>query len=251
MSSNATARTARRRTLRIAAAALTAAAAFSLTACSGADAGPSKAGGQSGTGVVSEASGAGSTEAGGASSSAGAQGNDAQPDHAKAGSGNGTSSRAGSGTSAPSRAHSGGGTAQSAGKAKFCRTSDLTMEAVDSSPDQKVGEITVQMTNKGGSTCSAAGFAGVDLKDADGTSAPVHRGGEVPRITDLKPGDTATFSISYKVDFSGGSLANPTNIIVTPPNETHSVSLKWPADALKLGGSYDDSIKVHPVGIAN
>ncbi|AKA08798.1 hypothetical protein SAZ_23515 [Streptomyces noursei ZPM] len=118
-------------------------------------------------------------------------------------------------------------------------------------PARDVFDALVQMTNKGGSTCSAAGFAGVDLKDADGTSAPVHRGGEVPRITDLKPGDTATFSISYKVDFSGDSLASPTDIIVTPPNETHSVDLKWPADALKLGGSYDESIQVHPVGIAN
>ncbi|MCZ1013394.1 DUF4232 domain-containing protein [Streptomyces noursei] len=105
--------------------------------------------------------------------------------------------------------------------------------------------------NKGGRTCSATGFAGVDLKDADGTSAPVHRGGEQPRITDLKPGGTATFSISYAVDFSGDSLASPTSIIVTPPNETHSVSLKWPAEALKLAGPYDEKIKVHPVGIAN
>ncbi|MGG7576093.1 DUF4232 domain-containing protein [Streptomyces sirii] len=125
------------------------------------------------------------------------------------------------------------------------------MEAVDSSPDQKTGDVTVQMTNKGARTCSAAGYAGVDLKDIDGTSAPVHRGGEQPRITDLKPGDTATFSISYRVDFSGDSLAHPTNIIVTPPNETHSVSLKWPAKALKLAGPYDEKIRVHPVGIAN
>ncbi|AIA08098.1 DUF4232 domain-containing protein [Streptomyces noursei] len=248
MTASTATRSARRRTLRVAAAALTAAAAFSLTACSGSDAAGSKAGGQSGTGVAAEASGVGSADSSGADSQAGAQGTEAQPDSAKAGSGNGTSARSG-GTSA--RAGSGATAAKSGGKVPFCRTSDLIMDASDSSPDQKVGEITVQMTNKGGSTCSAAGFAGVDLKDADGTSAPVHRGGEVPRITDLKPGDTATFSISYKVDFSGDSLASPTDIIVTPPNETHSVDLKWPADALKLGGSYDESIQVHPVGIAN
>ncbi|MGG2463262.1 DUF4232 domain-containing protein [Streptomyces sp. RGM 3693] len=251
MSSTTTARTVRRRTLRVAAAALTAAAAFSLTACSGSDAAASKPGGQSGTGVASEASGAGSSEASGAGNSAGAQGADAQAGHAKSGSGDGAASRAGSGGAASSRAHSGSGAAKGGGKSKFCRTNDLVMEAVDSSPDQKTGEVTVQMTNKGGSTCSATGFAGVDLKDLDGTSAPVHRGGEQPRITDLKPGDTATFSISYTVDFSGDSLASPTDIIVTPPNETHSVSLKWPAEALKLAGPYDEKIQVHPVGIAN
>ncbi|MFI0259034.1 DUF4232 domain-containing protein [Streptomyces sp. NPDC017056] len=249
MSANTTARATRRRTLRVAAAALTAAAALSLTACSGSDAAASKSAGQSGAGAAAEA--------GGANPASGAQGTEAQPDNAKPGSGEGTSSRAGSGSSggsggsAPSRAGSGGGAAKSAGKSKFCRTSELNMEAVDSSPDHETGDVTVQMTNKGGRTCSVTGFAGVDLKDADGTSAPVHRGGEQPRITDLKVGDTATFSISYKVDSSGDSLASPTNIIVTPPNETHSVSLKWPAEALKLAGPYDEKIKVHPVGIAN
>ncbi|MFE0382208.1 DUF4232 domain-containing protein [Streptomyces inhibens] len=241
MSSSITARTTRRRTLRVAAAALTAAAAFSLTACSGSDAAASKPADQSDPGVAAEANGAGSAESSGAGSSAGAQGTDAQSDNAKSGSGGGTSPRAGSGN----------GAAKGGGKSKFCRTNDLIMKAVNSSPDQKVGEVTVQMTNKGAKACSATGFAGVDLKDIDGTSAPVHRGGEQPRITDLKPGDTATFSISYKVDFSGDSLASPTNIIVTPPNETHSMSLKWPAKALKLAGPYDDKIQVHPVGIAN
>jgi hypothetical protein len=223
MSASTTARTTRRRTLRVAAAALTAAAAFSLTACDDTD---------------TAATGAGPAASGTASSS-GAQGGNAQPGNGKSGSHTG-----------PSRAGSGSGASKSGGKGTFCRTSDLVMEA-DNSSHGTDGEITVQMTNKGGGTCSATGFAGVDLKDADHTSAPIQRGGEQPRITDLKPGDTATFSISYTVDHSGSGLAKPTNIIVTPPNETHSVSLKWPADAQKLAGPYDDKIRVHPVGIAN
>ncbi|MFJ9414243.1 DUF4232 domain-containing protein [Streptomyces sp. NPDC101227] len=226
--------TARRRTLRIAAAALTAAAGLTLTACTGADATDAKPADKTDTSAAAP-------ESGGAGTSAGTQGTDAQAGKQKPGSGNAT----------PSRAGSGNGAAKGSGKTAFCRTNDLTMAAANSSPDQKTGDVTVRMTNKGASTCSAAGFAGVDLKDIDGTSAPVHRGREVPRITDLKPGDTATFSISYKVDFSGDSIASPTHIIVTPPNETHSVSLKWPAEALKLAGPYDDKIQVHPVGIAN
>ncbi|MEV5593937.1 DUF4232 domain-containing protein [Streptomyces sp. NPDC052496] len=255
MSANTTARATRRRTLRVAAAALTAAAAFSLTACSGSDAAAPKAGGQADTSAAAEAGGAGSAEAG-ANTGTGADGagSAGQTDKAKPNAGSGSSSHGGTGGSggtAPSRAGSGSGTAKGAGKDKFCRTTELNMEAVDSSPDQTVGDVTVQMTNKGSRSCSVTGFAGVDLKDADGTSAPVHRGGEQPRTTNLMPGDTATFSISYKVDSSGDSLASPTNIIVTPPNETHSVSLKWPAEAQKLAGPYDEKIQVHPVGIAN
>ncbi|MFK0295002.1 DUF4232 domain-containing protein [Streptomyces sp. NPDC090442] len=235
MSSTTNARIVRRRTVGVAAAALTATAALSLTACSGSDANAAKPASQAGASTGSAGAGAS------ASGWSGIQSTDKQEGKAKSGAGEVNSSRV----------HSGNGAARGVGKSKFCRTSDLVMEADNSSRDPKTGDITIQMTSKAGSACSVTGFAGVDLKDADGTSAPVHRGGEVPRITNLNPGDTATFSISYKADLSGDSLANPTNIIVTPPNETHSVSLKWPADALKLGGSYDETIKVHPVGIAS
>ncbi|WP_411140199.1 hypothetical protein [Streptomyces sp. x-80] len=71
MSSNATARTARRRTLRLAVAALTAAAGLTLTACSGADATGTKAAGQTDKGTVA-------AESGGTVAAAGAQGSDAQ-----------------------------------------------------------------------------------------------------------------------------------------------------------------------------
>ncbi|MFI1179117.1 DUF4232 domain-containing protein [Streptomyces sp. NPDC020799] len=206
-------------------------AAIGLTACDN--------GGDSGSSSSSQSPSASSaSSSGGQSSSAGGSGSGgSQTGKAKPGSGEGTSSSAGSGSSAR--------------KSKFCRTSDLTMEAVDSSPDKKTGDVTVQMTNKGATTCSVTGFAGVDLKDRDGTSAPVARGHEQPRITDLKNGDTATFSISYPVDKSGKSLSTPTDIVVTPPNETHSASLKWPAGALPLAGPYDGRIQVHPVGMAN
>ncbi|MFE6689117.1 hypothetical protein ACFVFQ_21935 [Streptomyces sp. NPDC057743] len=70
MNSNTTVRTARRRTLRIAAAALTAAAALSLTACSGSDAGNAKPAAHTNTGTTA-------TESGGTGPAAGAQGADA------------------------------------------------------------------------------------------------------------------------------------------------------------------------------
>ncbi|MFG2289408.1 hypothetical protein ACGFOU_25480 [Streptomyces sp. NPDC048595] len=72
MSSSTTVRTARRRTLRIAAAALTAAAALSLTACSGSDTAGAKPAAQA------TQAGSAAAEPGGAGSSSGAQGSDAQ-----------------------------------------------------------------------------------------------------------------------------------------------------------------------------
>ncbi|MEU8795898.1 DUF4232 domain-containing protein [Streptomyces sp. NPDC048643] len=53
----------------------------------------------------------------------------------------------------------------------------------------------VGLVNRGSTTCSATGFAGV--KDADHTSNPVERGPAQPRITILKPGDAAIFDLAY------------------------------------------------------
>ncbi|MFK8846271.1 hypothetical protein [Streptomyces sp. Ac-502] len=61
MSASTTVRTARRRTLRVAAAALVAAAGLSLTACSGSDATGTKAAGQTDMGTVAESRDAGSS----------------------------------------------------------------------------------------------------------------------------------------------------------------------------------------------
>lgn len=71
MNSSTTVRTARRRTLRVAAAALTAAAALALTACSGSDAAGAKPASHSDTAKAA-------VESSGAGSSAGLQGSDAQ-----------------------------------------------------------------------------------------------------------------------------------------------------------------------------
>ncbi|MFG2826215.1 hypothetical protein ACGFWI_01835 [Streptomyces sp. NPDC048434] len=73
MSSSTTVRTARRRTLRVAAVALTAVAGLTLTACSGSDAAGAKPAGHTDTDT-----GMAAAESSGAGSSAGAQGSDAQ-----------------------------------------------------------------------------------------------------------------------------------------------------------------------------
>ncbi|MFJ8828169.1 DUF4232 domain-containing protein, partial [Streptomyces sp. NPDC102467] len=64
-------------------------------------------------------------------------------------------------------------------------------------------------------------------------------------VTTLKPGDAAVFDLAYTLDNSGNSLSSPTNIIVTPPNETHTVTLDWPAGAGDIKGAYTD-VQVYP-----
>ncbi|WP_406507894.1 DUF4232 domain-containing protein [Streptomyces sp. NBC_00212] len=150
-----------------------------------------------------------------------------------------------SGSGKGAEAGAAGGTAKTGGKSTFCKTEDLAIDATNAAPDKTSGRINITMVNRGSTTCSATGFAGVDIKDADNTSNPIGRGPAQPRITTLKPGDAAVFDLAYTIDNSGHSLSNPTNLQVTPPNETHTVTLNWPAGAGKIKGAYTD-VEVYP-----
>jgi hypothetical protein len=209
-------------------AALGVAATLSLTACGNGD---------SGTDASSKGSSASSSSSsdGGSKSQGGSGSGGSEAGNAKSGSGEDTESRAGTGNEAT----------ETAGKVAFCKTEDLAIDATDAAPDENSGRIDITMINRGSTTCSATGFAGVDIKDADNTSNPIARGHAQPRITTLKPGDAAVFDLAYDIDGSGDSLASPTNILVTPPNETHTVTLKWPAGAGEIKGAYTD-VEVYP-----
>ncbi|WNI31216.1 DUF4232 domain-containing protein [Streptomyces sp. ITFR-6] len=189
------------------------AATLSLTAC-----------GNDGSGKTSVAKGSSSDSSGDSSESrGGSQESNAKPD---------------SGGSVETHSDAASDASGTGGKTPFCKTEDLGIDAVNAAPDETSGRINVTMINRGPATCSATGFPGVDIKDVDHTSSPVERGHAEPRITILKPGDAAVFDIAYDIDNSDDSLTNPTDILVTPPNETHTIDLKWPEGAGKVKGSY-------------
>ncbi|MFF3261038.1 DUF4232 domain-containing protein [Streptomyces sp. NPDC002932] len=200
------------------------AATLSLTAC-----------GNDGSGKTSAAKGSSSSSSSSDSSSSSASSDDSSE--------SGSGSQAGdvkpdSGGGVETHSDAASGTSGTGGKTTFCKTEDLAIDAVDASTDDVSGRINVTMINRGPTTCSATGFPGVDIKDIDHTSSPVERGHAQPRVTTLKPGDAAVFDIAYDRDNSDDSLTNPTDILVTPPNETHTIDLKWPEGAGKVKGSY-------------
>ncbi|NBE52901.1 DUF4232 domain-containing protein [Streptomyces boluensis] len=215
-------------------AAIGVAATLSLTACGG------------GSGTDGSAKGS-------SSSSSSDDGNGSKPESGSESSGSESGgsevgdTKPGSGDDAGAGAESGG--TKAGGEVTFCKSEDLAIDAQDAAPDADTGRINITMINRGSATCSATGFAGVDIKDADNTSNPIGRGKAQPRITTLKPGDAAVFNLAYEIDGSGESLAHPTDIQVTPPNETHTVSLKWPAGAGEIKGAYTD-VEVYPTHTA-
>ncbi|MFI7386436.1 DUF4232 domain-containing protein [Streptomyces sp. NPDC049813] len=224
-------------------AAIAVATTLSLTACGGGATGKdtsakgSSASGSSAASKQSPSADASAPASASAGNDAKAQGDTTSGDAAAG------SARAGSGKD--TEAGAANGSTGTSSKITFCRTADLAIDAVDAAPGGGEGRIDITMVNRGSRTCSATGFPGVDITDADHTSSPIERGPAQPRVTTLKPGDAAIFDLAYTVDPSGDGLTTPTAIIVTPPNETHPVTLKWPAGAGAIKGAYTD-VQVYP-----
>jgi hypothetical protein len=170
--------------------------------------------------------------------------------------GSGTSGSGGSGSSGGSNAGddakgtiagTGSGSGASATK---CRTDELDVIASDNTTDKTEGIVTVQLKNEGGRDCTMKGYAGVDMKTADGSTVSVDRSGETPVLAVLKDGESAAFNITYPANDSGGSGVRPTKILVTPPNETKYVEVAWPGGSMPIsdGGLSVAKLEISPAG---
>ncbi|MEV1025135.1 DUF4232 domain-containing protein [Streptomyces sp. NPDC050264] len=236
MRSNTTVRGNRRRTLRLAAAALTVAAGFSLTACNGDDV--------TGQGEPSAASSASSS--GGASDNGGSNSGGSGSDGSEQGGGKDSAGKSsgGQGTAAGSGSEQGG----EVGK---CRTDDLDISASDSTIDGDAeGSVAVEMKNGGGRDCALSGFAGVDLTTSEGPLSAKRAGQPAERMI-LKDGKSVFFNISYPMNDSGGSGVRVTGLVVTPPGETKSFSLEWPGGStLPVTDGAGSPVSVGPIGSA-
>ncbi|MDQ0401615.1 DUF4232 domain-containing protein [Streptomyces sp. NBC_01723] len=212
-------------------AALAVAASLSLTACQNDD----DATGQSDPSAASSE----------ASSGGGSGSGDSQQGAGDESGGEGTG---GQGTAAGSGSGSGSGANDKVGK---CRTDELKFKAMDATIDGDTeGTVAVELTNGGGRECAISGYAGVDLKTNSGTLS-AKRSGEPVVPGTLKDGETVAFGIHYPINDSGGSGVRITGLVVTPPDETKSVTLDWPGAAtLPVTDGTGSPVKVGPIGSA-
>jgi uncharacterized protein DUF4232 len=150
------------------------------------------------------------------------------------------------GTKAPSS-----GKEPAAASTDRCHTAGLRFsfgngdQTYSSSDDQQ--HLEVVMTNSSGTTCTVKGFPGVDLKAAD-TWSLVRSSASTAPVT-LKPGASASFVITYLPWEAGSGAEFPAkSLVVTPPNETTSVTLTWPGDSiLRQDGATHPGTYVGPV----
>ncbi|UFQ16625.1 MULTISPECIES: DUF4232 domain-containing protein [Streptomyces] len=160
--------------------------------------------------------------------------------------GAGSDSGSGSGGST-----TGGTGADQNGKAGICRSDELEVTAHDNSTDKTEGIVTVVFKNGGSRDCTINGYAGVNLKSATGDTLSVGRNGEQAHSAVLKDGESAAFNITFPINNSGGSGVRIAKILVTPPNETKTVTIAWPAGSLPVDNPDAPSgtkLSISPVG---
>ncbi|WP_328444156.1 DUF4232 domain-containing protein [Streptomyces sp. NBC_00386] len=218
-------------------AALAVAAGLSLTACQNGDDGT----GQSAPSATSHESAPG----GGASS------NGADQSGGSSSGGSDQSGGAGTGKGSAGKGSSAGTGSDASGKVDRCHTDELEITAkddtIDGDPD---GTVVVQLKNGGGRDCTISGYAGVDLKTGSG-SVSAKRTGAPADKTVLKSGQSTAFGITYPLNESGGSGVRITGLLVTPPNETKTVTLAWPGGpTLPVTDGAGTPVKVGPIGSA-
>ncbi|MGV9394477.1 DUF4232 domain-containing protein [Streptomyces olivaceus] len=216
-------------------AALAVAAGLSLTACQGDS---DNADGQSTGSSNSSSSSNGGKDSGGTDT----DGKSADGENTAVG-GGGSDGGSGSG--------SGKGSGTDSETAK-CLTDHLEVTAADGTVGGDQEEtVVVGFKNAGAKDCLLKGYAGVDLKTNYGRVSAERTGQEADPVV-LKSGEDVFFGVTYPKNDSGGSGVRVEGLVVTPPNETKSVTLDWPGKA-SLPVTEDGSgtpVRVGPIGSA-
>ncbi|MGW7517248.1 DUF4232 domain-containing protein [Streptomyces sp. NPDC054796] len=221
------------RAQKITIAALALAAGLSLTACQGND---------------TSAAGSSDSAASSSSSSSGTSGGDS-------GSTGGSGSAGGSEESAMNTGGDSGSTgsteakdAEGSGNGQIttgtCKTSNLALSAAHGMGE---GDVVVTFKNTG-EACSLKGFPGVDLK-ADGGPGGISANRsdlDAPAVA-LQNGDETRFTLHTPRNDTGGSGVDIDRLVVTPPNETHSKTVKIGLNIPVTDHSTSD-VTVDPVG---
>ncbi|MEU6171801.1 DUF4232 domain-containing protein [Streptantibioticus parmotrematis] len=160
------------------------------------------------------------------------------------------------GNSSAGKSSAGQGTAGGSGSTGTtgvggCRTDELRITATDDTiGGDPTGSVAVELKNVGGRACSMAGFAGVDLKTDSGTVSARRTGQPATPIT-LRNGQAVYFGVTYPFNKTGGTGIRITGLLVTPPNETKTVSLNWPgAPSLPVTDGTGSPVRVGPLGSA-
>jgi hypothetical protein len=126
----------------------------------------------------------------------------------------------------------------------ICTAGVLKASVAPGSGAQSVGSSgieAIKLTNTGSHTCTMHGFPGVDLV-AGGSHWSLERKQTTSQTVTVSSGGSAYFGIDYMPYQSGsGQKFSATTMVVTPPNDTHQLTIPWGEQPL-----LDQSGATHP-----
>ncbi|MGW8379898.1 DUF4232 domain-containing protein [Streptomyces sp. ODS28] len=115
--------------------------------------------------------------------------------------------------------------------------------------------VSIRLTNKANRTCTLHGFPGVRLISESGEKWDLRRSSVTPTTRTLKPGDdTAMIDMTIlpvPKDIKDTKPFIPSKVMITPPNETKSVTFKWPYGGaiLDQSAATRPGTFVNPIGV--
>lgn len=141
------------------------------------------------------------------------------------------SGSADAGTASPSDGPTPAASAAQEPTATRCRSSELRASVGPDHPGAGQENFAVILTNGSHRTCTMYGFPGVAFVNSAGeavTPDPERTTGQERRIVTLAPGASAWSALVFtNPAISGVTTVTPAAVLVTPPDETEPVRVRW------------------------
>ncbi|MFF3411064.1 DUF4232 domain-containing protein [Streptomyces sp. NPDC002742] len=121
-----------------------------------------------------------------------------------------------------------------------CHTSELRASVGRNDPGAGQENFPVVLTNGSGRTCTVRGYPGAAFVDASGKQlgADPLRSAGTPTTVVLAPGHSAWSGLTFSnPGISGAGTATPASLIVTPPDEKDSLTVRWTGGEVPVSGN--------------
>ncbi|GHI03494.1 lipoprotein [Streptomyces cellostaticus] len=121
-----------------------------------------------------------------------------------------------------------------------CSTSDVAFSIGANEPGAGRENFSLILTNISAGTCTLYGYPGAEFRDAKNNAVTTNPVRVAPSsgLVSLRPGTRATAQLSFSDPATSGAVsAAPARLVVTPPDETRTLSAAWTHGAVPTGGN--------------
>ncbi|MFG2309293.1 DUF4232 domain-containing protein [Streptomyces sp. NPDC048566] len=134
-----------------------------------------------------------------------------------------------------------------------CHTSELRAAVGRNNPGAGQENFPIVLTNRSGHTCTVRGYPGAAFVDASGKQLGPDPTRSKDSVTTVKlaPGQSAWAGLSFSnPQISGAHTATPASLVVTPPDEKDSLTVKWTQGEVPLSGN-SSSVRLTAVRVGD